>query len=505
MKTQLILLASLLLIQTARAGTDEVAIRKDIAYKPEEGLSSYELQRCKLDLYLPKSERRFPSLLWFHGGALKAGNKDDEFNRRIGQRLAQAGVAVAMANYRLSPQVKYPGYVEDAAAAFAWLRSHIAEHGGDPQRVFVGGHSAGAYLTLMIGLDERYLRHHGLETSAIAGLIPVSGQTMTHYTVREERGLNKDSIIADEAAPIHYVRKDAPPLLVLYAGNDLPARAEESQYLVAALKAAGHTRVSQQMIPERDHGSVAGNIPQPGDPAAAAILQFIGPPERQAVAQAAELLFGGYTWTVRSGQGGPGPNAWEEKNVWLDSSTNLHLKISERDGKWSCAEITMRQRLGFGRYQFQVAGRIDLLDDNVVLGLFNYPTRDVGPDATHEIDIEFARWGDAKNPIGNYTVWPVEKSLKQVSKSFPFALTGDHSTHRFLWSRTQVEFSSWHGHREDDREVFSRWSYSPSGPEQRISRQAMPVHINLWLFKGLPPKNGQEVEVVIRSFEFAPE
>jgi hypothetical protein len=67
---------------------------------------------------------------------------------------------------------------------------------------------------------------------------------------------------------------------------------------------------------------------------------------------AKEIEFGGYTWTVRSGQGGPGPNTWNESNVWLDSSTNVHLKISQRDGKWSCAEVTMRKRLGFGRYQF---------------------------------------------------------------------------------------------------------------------------------------------------------
>ena len=289
MKTQTILLAGLFVLGVARtcagAATNEIVVANDIAYRSRQGTSDYEKERCKLDLYLPKAQSRFPTLLWLHGGALKAGNKDEEFNRRIGQRLAQAGVAVAMANYRLSPQAKYPSYVEDAAAAFAWLRSHIAEHGGDPKRVFVGGHSAGAYLTLMIGLDERYFRRHGLETSAIAGLIPVSGQTMTHYTVREERGLNKDIIIADEAAPVHYVRKDAPPLLVLYAGNDLPARAEESQYLVAALKAAGHTRVTQQMIPERDHGSVAGNIPQPGDPAAAAILQFVESSKGQAVAK----------------------------------------------------------------------------------------------------------------------------------------------------------------------------------------------------------------------------
>lgn len=135
---------------------------------------------------------------------------------------------------------------------------------------------------------------------------------------------------------------------------------------------------------------------------------------------AAEIQFGGYTWTVRSGRGGPGPNAWDPRNLWLDSVTNLHLKISQRDGVWSCAEITMRQRLGFGRYQFQTIGRLDQLDDNVVLGLFNYPTGDLGPDGTHEIDIEFARWGNGANPIGNFTVWLAEKGLKHVTKSFPF-------------------------------------------------------------------------------------
>ena len=103
-----------------------------------------------------------------------------------------------------------------------------------------------------------------------------------------------------------------------------------------------------------------------------------------------EIQFGGFTWSVRSGRGGPGPNQWSENNVWLDSATNLHLKISQRDGKWTCAEVTTRQQLGFGLYEFQIASRLDDFDDNVVLGLFNYPTGDVGPDGTHEIDIEFA-------------------------------------------------------------------------------------------------------------------
>jgi hypothetical protein len=218
-----------------------------------------------------------------------------------------------------------------------------------------------------------------------------------------------------------------------------------------------------------------------------------------------DIEFGGYTWTVRSGRGGPGPNAWNENNVWLDTATNLHLKISQQEGKWSCAELTMRKRLGLGRYQFQVVSRLDHFDDNIVLGLFNYPTGDVGPDATHEIDIEFARWGSDKNPIGNYTVWPVEKSLKQISNSFPLTLADDKTTHRFVWSREGVKFQSLQGHRNDDGEQIHSWIYSPDEPSRHISHQPMPMHINLWLFKGLTPKNGQEVEVIIHQFRFTPE
>jgi hypothetical protein len=141
----------------------------------------------------------------------------------------------------------------------------------------------------------------------------------------------------------------------------------------------------------------------------------------------------------------------------------------------------------------------------MVLGLFNYPTGDVGPDGTHEIDIEFARWGDSKNPMGNYTVWPVMKSLRQASRSFRFALNGDQTTHRLIWSRDEVKFRSLQGHRDDDREEINAWVYSPNEASRFISQQPMPVHINLWLFKGLAPKDGREVEVIIHNFKFTPE
>lgn len=221
--------------------------------------------------------------------------------------------------------------------------------------------------------------------------------------------------------------------------------------------------------------------------------------------QAKTIRFSGYDWIVRpSGAGGPGPNYWSENNVRVDQSGNLHLKVTQVNGRWYCSEVSTSKRLGFGRYQFWIVGRVDKLDPNGVFGLFNYPTPDVGPDGTHEIDIEFARWGNLSNPIGNYTVWPAQATLRPTGKTFPISLNGNYSTHRFTWSPTNVYFQSLNGHYDDNRNLFASWLYQPDNPASRISQQAMPIHINLWLFKGLPPKNGQPIELVVRSFKFTP-
>jgi hypothetical protein len=114
------------------------------------------------------------------------------------------------------------------------------------------------------------------------------------------------------------------------------------------------------------------------------------------------IQFSGYEWIVRdhgSDLSGPGPNLWDGSNVWVDESGDLHLKLTHTEDGWHSAEVTMTQRLGFGRYQFQVIGPIDQLDPNVVLGLFNYPTEEVGPDGTNEIDIEFAHWETPLHPL----------------------------------------------------------------------------------------------------------
>lgn len=229
---------------------------------------------------------------------------------------------------------------------------------------------------------------------------------------------------------------------------------------------------------------------------------FVGSAKTADAAPAQTITFSSYEWNVRSGGGGPGPNTWDARNVWVDSNGYLHLMIAYRDGNWTTAELTSTGRFGFGKYQFQVIGAIDTLDKNVVLGLFNYPPPDVGPDTTNEIDIEIARWGNAVYPNGNFTVWAPKLGLAAKSRAYEFALDGTYTTQRFTWSRQSILFQSLYGHRNNNKNEFARWNFQPKHFLNRIPQNPLPVHMNLWLFQGNAPTNSQPVEVIIRRFTF---
>ena len=131
-----------------------VRILTDLPYKPD-GATNYERERCKLDLYLPAGRQGFATIVWFHGGGLQNGDKGGNIAIGLAERFSSEGIAVASVNYRLSPQVKYPAYIEDAAAAMAFLRKQISSYGGSDKLIFVSGHSAGGYLTAMVGIYGR--------------------------------------------------------------------------------------------------------------------------------------------------------------------------------------------------------------------------------------------------------------------------------------------------------------------------------------------------------------
>lgn len=221
------------------------------------------------------------------------------------------------------------------------------------------------------------------------------------------------------------------------------------------------------------------------------------------LSDAKTLNFAGRLWMVRpTGDGSPGPrsylNHWCEENAWVDSSGQLHLRIDNRNGKWCCAEVSSDDELGFGRYEWYVKGRIDKLDRNVVLGLFPY----LGPARRNEIDIETAAWGKVEGVRENFTVWPAKEGLPRESRRFAFSLSGAYTTHRFIWRSTSVFFQMLHGHRADNDNEIARWEYEPARYLDEIPQQAMSTHMNLWLFRGSPPSDGKEVEVIIKSFRY---
>lgn len=207
----------------------------------------------------------------------------------------------------------------------------------------------------------------------------------------------------------------------------------------------------------------------------------------------------GYAWSVKSGSGlGPGPDNWDPANVFVDSRDDLHLRIARSKSGWTCAEVDTTAPLGFGTYQWQVTGRVDKLDRNVVLGLFGYN----GPDGNNEIDVEFAAWSRGTYPKLDWTVWPASGSDK-AARSFPFMLHGTYTTSRYTWTSQGVRYLLMGGHQPIGTEgnVLETWDYRPSNPRVAVPQAPMALCMNLWLFENRPPSDGNPVEIVIHDFK----
>ncbi|MCD8071771.1 MAG: alpha/beta hydrolase fold domain-containing protein [Alistipes sp.] len=246
-----IILIVLALVMGGLAASAQYGFIGDIPYR-DAPTDRYQEERCVLDLYYPHGREGFPTVVWFHGGGLTGGEKE------IPRELKESGLAVAAANYRLSPRVHAPAYFDDAAAAVAWVAENIAGYGGDPGRIYVAGHSAGGYLTSVIALDKTYLEEYGVDADRIKGYMPVSGQTATHWQVCRERG---DSLFiprVDGYAPLSHVRNNTPQIVLTAGQSDLEMdnRTVENRYLYDALLTVGNERVRFYEINGFDHGSV---------------------------------------------------------------------------------------------------------------------------------------------------------------------------------------------------------------------------------------------------------
>lgn len=236
-KTILISLIFCLAI-TAMAQETIYKTKTNIRYYPDSINKSdkYIAERCVIDICYPLNKTGFATIVWFHGGGLTGGSKS------FPKELLGQGYCLVAVNYRLYPKVKSPEYIEDAAAATAWVFNNITALGGDSSLIFVSGHSAGGYLTSMIGLDKRWLKAWNIDADRIAGLIPLSGQVITHFAIRDERRIPQTQPVIDSLAPLFHVRADAPPMLLITGDRELEmlGRYEENAYMMRMMKIAGH-------------------------------------------------------------------------------------------------------------------------------------------------------------------------------------------------------------------------------------------------------------------------
>lgn len=247
MKRLLLLCALLLCGFTAGA---QYLTLTDIPYSKAD---EYAAERCKLDIYYPTADADCPVVVWFHGGGLTGGSKF------IPEKLKNSGLVVIAVNYRLMPRASIDDCIDDAAAAVAWAFNNAAAYNGSPEKIFVTGHSAGGYLTDMVGLDKKWLAKYGIDANRIAALVPYSGQVITHFAIRERKGMSPKQPLIDEYAPLFHIRPDAPPIVIISAdrNQELYGRYEETAYFWRMLKEVGHPDVSLYELDGYDHGDMA--------------------------------------------------------------------------------------------------------------------------------------------------------------------------------------------------------------------------------------------------------
>jgi arylformamidase len=281
MKRVAMLLVAVTLLPVARAQD----VKRNIPYAEKAD------ERQVLDVYSPPGAKRLPVVFWIHGGGWQAGDKSDVQIKP--QVFAEKGFVFVSTNYRLLPGVDMGTIVRDVARAVRWAHDHVAEHGGDPKRLFVMGHSAGAQLAALICTDDRYLKAEGLSLAITKGCVPVDGDTFdvpaiievaetrwrTHglprakFGHREKFG-NDPAKHRDFSAVTHVAKgKGIPPFLILHVSGH-PDTTAQAQRLGNVLKDAG-LPASVFGARETTHSKINADLGKPDDPATKALFEFL--------------------------------------------------------------------------------------------------------------------------------------------------------------------------------------------------------------------------------------
>src|SRR5262245_12667434 len=248
-------------------------------------------ERQVLDVYVPREAKNLPVVFWIHGGGWQTGDKSSVQIKP--QAFLEKGFVFVSTNYRLLPNVDMGTIIRDVAKAIRWVHDHIAEYGGDPQRLLVMGHSAGAQLAALVCIDDRYLKAEGLSLAIIKGCVPVDGDTYdvpaiieTGETRRRVHGLpqakfghrekfgNDPEKHRDFSAVTHVAKdKGIPPFLILHVAEH-PDTSAQAQRLGNVLKDAGLS-VTVFGAKETTHNKINADLGLPDDPATKALLEFL--------------------------------------------------------------------------------------------------------------------------------------------------------------------------------------------------------------------------------------
>ena len=248
----------------------------EYAGSPDIGIAYGPNARQKVDVYAPIEKAKAPRtvLIFFHGGAWRDGER--EGYGFLGRAFAARGFVTVIADYRKSPAVRFPAFVEDTASAIAWVHDNIAKRDGDSNRIFIMGHSAGAHIAMMAALDPQWLAVHNLKPDVIKGVIGLAGPydflPLTTESSKIALGQWPD---LKETQPITYARGDAPPLLLLTGDKDTVVKPRNSKVLSEKIKSLGGQQ-QLKIYPGIDHAGIIMAIARPFRTKAPVVTDVVG-------------------------------------------------------------------------------------------------------------------------------------------------------------------------------------------------------------------------------------
>ena len=282
------ILCSLLMSWMPASIVQAMQVKRDIAY------TQPTTERQVLDIYVPDDakQKKLPVVFWIHGGGWQQGDKSDVALKP--QFFVDRGFVFVSTNYRLYPHVEMGELIRDVARSIGWVHKHIAEHGGDPRRILVGGHSAGAQLAALVSVDDRYLKAEGVPLAALRGCIPVDGDT--YYlpgiiAVAEFRAFmhglpqpgkfghrvkfgNDPEKHIDFSAVTHVAKgKDIPPFFIMHVAGH-PDTTAQAKRLASTLQSAD---ISAKLYGGREttHNKLNDDIGRPDDPGTQSLIEFL--------------------------------------------------------------------------------------------------------------------------------------------------------------------------------------------------------------------------------------